>query len=324
MKRAKRVYKRKSTIATQTDDVITKYSRNSTMNCHVQLRRLRESLVQPLITNRNTDVRTSRANELINVKRSLRNGNTKEVSSLVHPAMNRSLGLSRLPSTYSHFAKSITNNEKANSTLADISNNGDRCSPSLREENQGADILNECIVLAKPGPKSYKQKFLQRCIDLQRPVALNVNQCEEKAEDNSRLLQTILECPTETSPKHDDVEVNVNEISLNCDIHTEDIQMDTEALRQLLHNVDDNQNACTFSEVPRNIDNREFPKTRTVQIGCEGFTATIAASRSQQQDTPHQVSSQHNGSGEDTSAEQKKYIKIHAHTVHIHNHFYKS
>lgn len=324
MKKAKRVYRRKSTIATQTDDAITKYSRYSTLNCRVQLDRLRESLVQSVTTrSKKIDVRTSGANELTNAKRqrSLRFGNTKEISSLVHPGMNKSLGLSRLPSTYSHFAKSITNNEKANSTLADISNNGDR--GSLREDNQGVDVLNECIVFTKPGPKSYKEKLLQRCIDLQRPVALNANQSEH-AEGNSRLLQTILECPTETTPRHDEIEVNVSEISLNCDIQTEDINLETEALRQLLDNVDDNRNMRTPSEVPSNVENREFPKTRTVQIGCEGFTATIAASKSQQHDTPHQASPEHNGSGEDSSAEQKKYIKIHAHTVHIHNHFYKS
>lgn len=350
-KKAPKPIKRTST-ATQTDIALLNIAiRNKNRQLQVRLERLNLPVVQQLrVENTERISKKTTNDEIVQETRQqiLRRRaiyqpnppNDVECSSLVQHLVNRPAYLSRLPSTYSTFVKPITNNEKANSTLAEITTCEEESRKAIiiddksESEQLSENLLDKAALFCKPGPKSFKRKWvLRHQEDMRVPIALTVNQ-EESSTQSRCNLPTIVERTTDGTVVPvtlDDADVNVEEVSVNLNIQYSGIQNETEVLQTLMRqiNVDvpaemnqtKSDKAGPSSQNNGEGDSQRMPQN--IKFNFAGFATTIAASRSAEEHNTY-----HNASSVkfDDQNEEKatKYIRITAETVHIHNHFYKA
>lgn len=350
----KRVIKR--TVSTQTDDELLNFpTQLEQRQLQVRLERLKPAAIPSLNVEYNEMCLESTHNESgEEIRQEIlhppsachpppNQSNEIEYSSLVQPLVNRPAFLSRLPSTYSTFAKPITNNEKANSTLADITNREEdqkEFALNAADNNEKCDLenlLDKATIFCKPGPKSHKLKWLLRHQeDMRVPIALAQNE-ELSSRQNEDHLPTIEERSIEQTvvPATSNQEelINIEEVSLNLNIQCSGIPNDTEVLRSLIGhmNVDlpteINQDAlqANAGDAGYNAERNSGSDSQepcNIQFNFAGFATTIAASRTAEDHNSHNSS----GAKFDDQPDENstKCIRITAETVHIHNHFYKS
>lgn len=291
-KTRKRAVKVLTSIGTQTEDSIVKIAHVPQIkDVSVKIKRLREDELKKLLNPQHEDVIEA-------VRKSKRNYN-RESSAMLHPHMNIRQSLSRLPSNYSHFARPINNREAVNSTVVNITqdNEEESCSSHNQEE-----MMMNAAKFIKPGPKSYKLKMFRKLQSLRAPVALST---PRDSAVNCNVLTAVAEATeayATTPVMQESINVDVHEVPVQTigaqteddDPHSENNQMENGGV------------LVDFS--PTAIDER---------LNCN-ISATSLKSTQKSSDCK---SDQAELSEED--ANQPKYIRISAQTVHIHNHFYK-
>lgn len=132
--------------------------------------------------------------------------------------VTKSKNIVRAPQSYKVFAKSITNNEKANSTLvtsAELECNfeNSRQPASKRRNNHSKRVR------FKPGPLSYKRRLLQHqeiLDDDDMNVPIMLNERSPLLDRNSRNLETIIERIDEKS--------QTPQAEVNFDIHSIELE----------------------------------------------------------------------------------------------------
>lgn len=258
-----------------------------------------------------------------------------ECSSLVQPLIMRPKIHGRIP-TYSRFVEPITNNEKANSTLVDLSLEREKVGPSPILEstrNEESDLLNKCILLPRPGPKSYKEKYLAKMrSNLEVPVALDVIENSRDADicNNSNRLQTITECCAElaaTPPPENNCNINNTELPLDSNFRETDLNVPSSDLSHLIDQIEAGVDEEHTEEAQIQIhdsnlrDSNNAHNAKEVRFNVNGFAASVTAPLSTPEENDQHLS--YSSSVQEADANTPKYIKIIASTVHIHNHFYK-
>lgn len=89
--------------------------------------------------------------------------------------------ISKPPKNYTTFVKPITNNEKANSTLADL-------------DTSISDVPTKKVRFLKPGPMTYKKRIMESISNMRIPVSMSEVQTEPCPPEELNLdLDTIVE-----------------------------------------------------------------------------------------------------------------------------------
>lgn len=215
------------TTGTQTEDTQTNLQ-EVTKDVVVKIKRLNENELQKLLI--------------------------KQRKTIHHPRQS----LSRLPSNYSNFVRPINNNEVANSTLANLTEEQQTAS-SNTEENADLDMAR----FIKPGPKSYKMKMFRKIQSLRAPVALSTPKC---AKETNKTL-TILSEREVTSPVLPQiVSVDVHEVPQNNRSEMEVCDGVTEAEQSANCNI----SVISTGEVTKNNANVDDVKqTKYIRITAE-------------------------------------------------------
>ncbi|CAH1983495.1 unnamed protein product [Acanthoscelides obtectus] len=251
----------------------------------------------------------------------------KPTESLV-TVLDKPARLSRLPQSYRLFAKPITNNENANSTL-------------LFDDEDDLTIHN--VAFAKPGPLCYKKGISKK---MSRSLAApQVRHEPEEREERNRLepvIESFSESSQETISTPDILELNLNVSSIESMIEQgtqtlgssqEDHPVEGNAQEKLPEPITEPQNNEEPS-IPRineepaahNCSNgepiREEPRgantSYRMKINGVATTITAGAGASTEDSTSDDSDNDDRNRGRRT-----KFVKIKAHTVHIHNHFYQ-
>lgn len=218
-----------------------------------------------------------------------------EPSTMLHPHLNVRQSLSRLPSNYSHFVRPINNREVANSTVVNITHENHSSSSTEDKDLEAARYI-------KPGPKSYKMKMIRKLQKLRAPVALSTPK-DKEVNCNGPLaaLTEVTEGYVTTPVLRETVTVDIHEIP----IHTTAVQTEEERTHSE-GGSDGDPNVTVIDLCPTTAEEQR-------QSGVSDTSNKFAGACSRD-------SKEHDEEEPKTS----KYIRIHAQTVHIHNHFYNT
>jgi hypothetical protein len=191
-----------------------------------------------------------------------------------------------VPTNYSVFAKRITNNDDANSTLNELL--------QLRQKKRVRFVKFGAL---RPKP----DESLCIPVMLNRSGALSV-----------RSLETIFERNCETPPVAN-FEINSPErVIREVTTQTVDGQLDKCAL---VEGPVDHVLSCSFFSDSNSV--KEGPEN--IRLQFDGVT-TVISMRSKEEEEEESKDSDDDMS---QAKQAEKYIRIKANTVHIHNHFYK-
>lgn len=302
----RRKTKRKSTVGTQTDVNVLSYVPIINNNVVVKIKRLGERELNSLLSKQQRlAIETTEEPKRISQRR------RKSSVAMLHPQVNARQSLSRLPSNYSHFVRPINNREVANSTVVNISPNEEQ-SVSY---NDDVNLDEARIMSCKPGPRSFKIKMLRREERLRAPMALSTPKHAEKGYNQG--LSEVAEDSEGSIPTpvlHQEIRVDVHEVPIRTvAIGTESEQCTTAPESERIE-INDNLLERNLTTVELYPTSTQTEKIANCEISGITFKSPSKNSDSKSNGEKHQ---------EDDS-QQTKYIRIHAHTVHIHNHFYKT
>lgn len=236
------------------------------------------------------------------------------------PVLNRPSSISKPPGSYRIFVKPITNNERANSTLVNDT------AEDYQQQQQvltGRCNQNKKVRFVKPGPLSYKQRVLKELKeDMNVPIMLSEQPELNEEGRNSLNLDTILEQINENGTATPELDLNFDMNSFNLEPHNMAVQTGV-SINISPSNVNNDDGVVEDRSKSEETDNpsQEKAQPKTIRMDFRGITTTIT-SRSTSQNFNGSSSSDNDdaeGLPKDT-----KYVKIKAHTVHIHNHFYNS
>ncbi|KAG5875737.1 hypothetical protein JTB14_010725 [Gonioctena quinquepunctata] len=232
--------------------------------------------------------------------------------------------ISKAPTSYRYFVKPITNNEKANSTL----DNSTRACVGNKKQNiniirRRKSVSNWRRTNIKPGPLSYKLRVLQDFgEDMNVPVMLSKPSTSRVERRPSLNLDTISEKSEDNLPITD-LEFNVNVESERESNQVISGSQEVGSLNDAFCRNQENFNKPPGEIEVETVDVPEPEQPERVHLGFNGITTVIS------QDSGRDNSDTNTSCGFDKEADEvdwnthKKYVKIKAHTVHIHNHFYK-
>lgn len=242
--------------------------------------------------------------------------------------------LSRLPISYHHFAKPISNNQMANSTLDNIPvDKPEDFNVNIRKRRRSNFIEP---IYTKPGPKCSKKMNLE-CNRI--PIMLD---CDQNDRESIQSLSPIMERSERTKSIDTSGMVLEKSLSLNqvVDITDEEVQMNASEINNVsVPRLEDDQDEISSSsddpdvgriledssvEVSEIVDNPEDPcRIENVPIDCQNNTALVRSNNNQ--NLPEGSNDQNdNGNigNQKRKKSRKKYITINTKTVYIHNHFY--
>ncbi|VEN34714.1 unnamed protein product [Callosobruchus maculatus] len=267
-------------------------------------------------------------------------GDKSEIGEIV-TVHDKPVRLSKLPSSYRLFVKPITNNDKANSTL-------------LIDAEE--EMLVHNLAFVKPGPMCYKKRISEK---LSRSMTVpRVRQEPEEVEDRNG-LEPLLENPLETASTPDMLELNLNVSSIGSIVEYNERSTQTQTAAGTTQESDRGgteggtspQGKTTGEPPPAQNDEDPPPGPSGIDAkpigepngGASGepVDETRAANTSYRMKmngvattittvpeggTTPDSSSDETESDENTTRQSRrtKFLKIRAHTVHIHNHFYGS
>lgn len=206
--------------------------------------------------------------------------------------------ISKPPKNYTTFVKPITNNEKANSTLADL-------------DVSISDVPTKKVRFLKPGPMTYKKRIMESISNMRIPVAMSEIQTEPSAPEELNLdLDTIME-QAEVTQFMEDID--------NEDLLVE-TEMETVAIGDELRSDVDNTNtrASEDSSVSGNVVS---PNQRE-----SALNPSLRRSNEQNDSTNNKQSKNEKPKNQERSfkLDGGKTILIRANFVNIYNHFYDS
>jgi len=206
--------------------------------------------------------------------------------------------ISKPPKNYTTFVRPITNNEKANSTLADL-------------DVSISDVPTKKVRFLKPGPMTYKKRIMESISNMRIPVAMSEIQTEPSAPEELNLdLDTIIE-QAEVTQFMEDID--------NEDLLVE-TEMETVAIGDELRSDVDNTNtrASEDSSVSGNVVS---PNQRE-----SALNPSLRRSNEQNDSTNNKQSKNEKPKNQERSfkLDGGKTILIRANFVNIYNHFYDS
>lgn len=286
----KRLVRQRSTTGTQTEEGQAAAKVNNNLVVHIE--RLKEDEVRRVLS--------KQCNRAQNSVRECRNKKLG-INAIRHSYANIRQSLSRLPSNYSNFVRPINNNEVANSTVVNVTQNDeDPTIFTFKGENTDLDTAR----FIKPGPRSYKLKMLKKLETLRAPVGLSTPRYSE--EDYLSIVPEAPDDNIKTSALQE-VRVVVHEVlsRSNC-VHTDDV-----LLAEDIDSIHENQDSNAAAEYKGRANSTEGEDIEDCNVNED------------QQENNGSNSGNSKGDCNTEDSQNAKYIKISAHTVHIHNHFYK-
>lgn len=227
----------------------------------------------------------------------------------------RPSSISKPPGSYRIFARPITNNERANSTL--VNDIVDECQLNTQSPPTTRSNQNKKVRFVKPGPLSYKQRVLKELNeDMNVPVMLSEQPEVNVDRHNSLNLDTILEQINENSTATPEFDINFDMNSFNLEPRDMAVQTGVS-----ISNINDAMIEITSKSGEADNPQQEKTQPKTIQMNFRGITTTITSRSTSQNDNE---SSSSGDDAEENLPNNTKHIKIKAHTVHIHNHFYNT
>lgn len=207
--------------------------------------------------------------------------------------------ISKPPKNYTTFVKPITNNEKANSTLADL-------------DTSISDVPTKKVRFLKPGPMTYKKRIMESISNMRIPVAMSEGQTEPCAPEELNLdLDTIMEQAEVTQFMED--------------IDNEDLvetEMETVAIGDELRSDVENTNSRASEDLNTSVSgNVASPNQRE-----SALNPSLRRSNEENDSRNNKHSENEKPKNQERSfkLDGGKTILIRANFVNIYNHFYDS